>query len=109
MHQGDADADVWIVVWLYLYDVRVLDHRIRTDRRYGAGYRGVDGGPRRCADVDGSGLGPAPSRGVHDVVVNPLRCLSSEEESEDHVGREVLAPRLHFGEALPLGMVADSG
>src|SRR5687768_18245093 len=109
MYRGDADADVRIVVWLYLYDVRVLDHGIGTDRCDRAGNGSVDGGSCSCADVDGTGLGPTPPRGVHDVVVNPLRCLSSEDKPEDHVGREVLAPRLHLGEALPLGVIADSG
>src|SRR5215211_2089925 len=108
-HQGDANADVRISVWSYLYDVSVLNHGVGTDRRDRTCYRGVDGGPCRCADVDGTGLGPTPPRGVHHVVVNPLRCLSSGEKPEDHVGREVLAPRLHCGEALALGMVAKPG
>src|ERR687890_700871 len=59
-HQGDADADVRIGVRFYLYDVRVLDHGVGTDRSDRAGHGGVDGGARRRADVDGAGLATLP-------------------------------------------------
>src|ERR671921_280263 len=108
-HQGDTDTDVRIGFRSYLYDVRVLDHRVGTDRGYRACHGGVDGGTRRCADVDGTGLGSISSCVVHDVVVDPLWRLSLGEEADERVGREVLAPWFHRGEALALGMVAEPG
>src|SRR5215203_1050390 len=108
-HQGDTDTDVRVGFRSYLYNVRVLDHRIGTDRGDRACHGGVDGGTRRCADVDGTGLGSIPSCRVHNVVVDPLGRLSPGEEADERVGREVLAPRFHRGEALALGMVAEPG
>src|SRR5215211_2767364 len=85
-HQGDTDTDVRICFRFYLYDVRVLDHRVGTDRGDGARHGGVDGGTRRCADVDSTGLGSIPPCGVHDVVVDPLGRLSLGEEADESVG-----------------------